>query len=42
MAMNSDTTSVSLKGARNGEVTSVEIMVAPSGRTRRIGSEAKA
>ncbi len=39
MARNSATTMVSLNGARNGEATSVAIMLVPSGRKRRNGSE---
>lgn len=41
MARNSATTMVSLNGARNGEATSVAIMLVPSGRKRRNGSETR-
>ncbi|MNV89712.1 hypothetical protein D3C71_1840300 [compost metagenome] len=39
MATNSAHIAVSLNGVRNGEVTLVAIMLAPSGRKRRKGSE---
>ena len=41
MAINSETIMVSLSGVRNGEATSVAIIVAPTGRYSRSGVETR-
>ncbi|MNE89322.1 hypothetical protein D3C80_1867240 [compost metagenome] len=39
IAINRDTIMVSLKGVRNGDATSVAIIVAPAGKLARSGAE---